>query len=175
MPFDLYADAFVLMAALGAALYCLKLQRTLKKMQRTESGIGAALTTLAQATEASSAAVEDLREQLQGAVRELDERAYALKDKRVEIDDLLDTMEGQMVRHLRQCEEARTLTEDAITPLMRRAELEIQALSKALEVSARMSKLNRDNPHERDDHHDRSRPADAHDTASNPFLKAVAL
>lgn len=174
MPFDLYADAFILMAALGAALYCLKLQRTLKKMQRAESGIGAALTTLVRATEASSAAVEDLREQLQSAVQELDERTYALKDKRVEIDDLLDTMEGQMIRHVRQCEEARTLTEDAITPLMRRAELEIQALSKALEVSARMSKLHRNNHQDRE-HHDQSIGGDAPDTAGNPFLKAVAF
>lgn len=169
--FDLYKDAVLLMASLGAALYCMRLQVALRKLQRTDKGYGKAIAALTEATRLSKQASDDIRQQIHEAIAELDQKVGTLKGQRIEIDDLLDAMDGQMSHQVARCDEARKLTEQALTPLVHRAELEIQALTKAIEISARLSsmKANETSVAELRSDLDRSKTAEP-----NPFLKAVS-
>lgn len=163
----LYADALLLMGALGLALYCLMLQRQLRKLQRTDRGIGKAIDELSLSTRLSQQAARDLKNQIGQALTEIDTKLATLRGRRVEIDDVLDAVDGQVNLQMRRCEDARTLTEQALRPLLERAELEIQALTAAIEVSARLSKrASIPEP--------AAAPAPvAHPHADNPFLRAV--
>ena len=135
----LYADALLLMAALGLSIYCLSLHRQLKRLQRTDRGIGKAIENLVAATRASQQASRDIKMQVGGTLSEMDSKLETLQGRRTELDDILDAVEGQVNLQMRRCDEARSLTEQALTPLLERAELEIQALTAAIEVSARLS------------------------------------
>lgn len=162
----LYADALLLMAGLGLALYCLMLQRQVKRLQRTDRGIGKAIEDLATATRQTQMASRDLKQQIGSALSEIDTRLEALRGRRVEIDDVLDAVDGQVASHMRRCDDARTLTEQALTPLLQRAELEIQALTAAIEVSARLAHRAQPQQPER-------APAQDLGLSDNPFLRAV--
>ncbi|MEM9809706.1 MAG: hypothetical protein AAF788_00620 [Pseudomonadota bacterium] len=139
--FSLYADAVIVMTSLGAMLYCMRLSSRLKRFQQIDRGMGQAIKGLTDATESSRIAGQEIREQIRTSIEELDERRGTLKSHRQEIEDLLDTVDGQMGMQVRRCHEARELTERALTPLVHKAEVEIQALTKALEVSTRLAGL----------------------------------
>jgi len=138
---DLYTDAILLMACLSAALFCLKLQAKLKTLQRSEKGMAQALQALADATETSRLASAEIKNQIADGLSQLDERAGRVHLRRQEIEDLLDSMEGQIAHQVRRCHEARQLTEKALTPLVHKAEVEIHALTRALELSSQMAGL----------------------------------
>ena len=164
MDITLYADALMLMGALGLSIYCLSLHRQLKRLQRTDRGIGQAIENLTAATRASQQANRDIKMQIGSALTDIDRKLEALRGRRTELDDVLDAVDGQVKHQMRRCDEARTLTEQALTPLLERAELEIQALTAAIEVSARLSQ----------------RPlkkvlkeATVTEDTNNPFLRAV--
>ncbi|MEM1381548.1 MAG: hypothetical protein AAGH41_13085 [Pseudomonadota bacterium] len=142
--FQLYTDAILLFACLGTVLYCMRIQRALRQLQTLDGGVGKAITELNQAVKSSQDASVALRDELAEAVVNLDNRYADLKTRRVEIDDLLDAMDGQMGLQLRRCKEARQLTEQALTPLVRKAEMEIQSLTKALELKASMERRHED-------------------------------
>lgn len=174
--FSLYTDALLVMTSLGAALYCLRLHGQVRKLQRTDRGVGQAVKALVDATRASHGAAAELREQVQASLAELDEKYGELNLRRQEVDDLLDTIDGQMGHQMRRCTEARQLTEQALTPLVQKAEIEIHALTKALEVSSRLRGLRadlEDTPREEDLAILRSTLDREEPNPSNPFLRAV--
>lgn len=168
--FDLYKDAILLMACLGAALYCMKLQVAIRRLHRADRGVGKAVQALTEATRASHSAAAEIREQVREAIAELDEKVGTLKGQRAQIDDLLDVIDGQMAHQIDRCDEARKLTEEALTPLVHRAELEIQALTKAIEISARLTRMQ---ANEVNVSNIRSETGRSERGESNPFLKAV--
>jgi len=135
----LYADALLFMTSLGALLYCAQLQARLKGLQRLDKGVAKSIQELGKATAQSMQASDDIREQIKAAIEELDERHGLLKSRRQEVEDLLDTVDGQIGLQVKKCHEARQLTERALTPLVYKAEVEIQALTRALEVSSRLA------------------------------------
>lgn len=177
---DLYSDAFLLMACLTAALFCLKLQTKLKALQRSEKGLAQALKALADATDTSRQASAEIKHQIAEGLSQLDERAGRVHARRQEIEDLLDSMEGQMALQVRRCHDARQLTEKALTPLVHKAEVEIHALTKALELSSQMAGLQMATDPLRHDpaaRAERSNPDIGHPPptgqSNNPFLRAV--
>lgn len=174
----LYTDSLLFMASLGAALYCLRLQAQLKKLQRMDRGLGQAIKAMTEATKASQDAASAIKSEVEDSIMRLDERYGELQNRRREVDDLLDTMEGQMTHQVKRCHEARHLTEQALTPLVHKAEMELHALTKALEVSTRLSNIKRSVPNldaPRDEDMDVLRSTLERDKASrdNPFLRAV--
>lgn len=174
----LYTDAILVMASLGAALFCLRLQVQLRRLQRLDRGVGQAILAMTEATRASQAAAAAIRGEVEESIRQLDERYGDLEARRREVDDLLDTMEGQMTLQVKRCHEARQLTEQALTPLVHKAEMELHALTKALEVSTRLSSLKSrmaDTERPREDDVDVLRSSLERDAAArnNPFLRAV--
>lgn len=171
---SLYSDALLFMTSLGAALYCMRLQGKIKRLQRTDKGIGQAIKSMVDATHASKDAAAVMREQLAESVADLDERYAKLELRRQEIDDLLDTMEGQMGLQVKRCHEARQLTEKALTPLVHKAEMEIHALTRALEVSTRFAAVKKGlHPEEEDMEVLRSTLDRSESREANPFLRAV--
>ena len=121
----------------------MRLDRTLRGLQQTEEGLAKAVNTLSQAVDHSRQASKTLVSEIEEAAQELDRRYGKLKSQRQEIDDVLDAVDGQIGLQLRRCQEARQLTERALTPLVRKAEMDIQALTKGLELKAQMDNLTR--------------------------------
>ncbi|GGY51596.1 hypothetical protein [Parvularcula lutaonensis] len=174
--FALYTDAILVMASLGAALYCLRLHQQLKRFQRADRGVGEAIKRLTEATRLSQSAAAEIRDQVKESLAALDARYGDLQVKRQEVDDLLDAIEGQMGQHMRRCTEARQLTEQALTPLVHKAEMEIHALTKALEVATRLRRLHGEESPVDSGLNLRTAPDAASATGSlsnNPFLRAV--
>ncbi|MEM9840813.1 MAG: hypothetical protein AAF830_16895 [Pseudomonadota bacterium] len=137
----LYTDILLVLGCAGTALYCFRIQRSLRQLQKLDGGVGQTIQALNEAISASQMASSGLRDELAETVAALDGRHMDLKKRRQEVDDLLDAMDGQMAMQFRRCQEARQLTEKALTPLVRKAEMEIQALTKALELKAQMERL----------------------------------
>lgn len=136
MDIQVLADIGLFLSAFTASIYCLRLQRRLRLLQDQRGDVQQAIRQLSDGVVASQAAASALRNDIATAVQELDQRFSHLRVKRQEIDDVLDAMDGQIGLQLRRCHDARQLTERALTPLVRKAELEIQALTRALEMKA---------------------------------------
>ncbi|MEM6913238.1 MAG: hypothetical protein AAF511_04605 [Pseudomonadota bacterium] len=171
----LYADALLFMTSLGALLYCMQLQARLKGLQRLDKGVAKSIQELSKATAQSMQASDEIREQIKTAIEELDERHGLLKSRRQEVEDLLDTVDGQIGLQVKKCHEARQLTERALTPLVYKAEVEIQALTRALEVSSRLAGIQSSLQVDDDIARAAAEVAQAPDGEHglNPFLRAV--
>ncbi|MEO1656118.1 MAG: hypothetical protein AAFR65_00225 [Pseudomonadota bacterium] len=171
----LYADALLFMTSLGALLYCAQLQARLKGLQRLDKGVAKSIQELGKATAQSMQASDEIREQIRTALEELDERHGLLKSRRQEVEDLLDTVDGQIGLQVKKCHEARQLTERALTPLVYKAEVEIQALTRALEVSSRLAGIQSDLQVDDDIATAAAQVASTpgSDRSINPFLRAV--
>lgn len=137
----LYTDTVLVLASLGASLYCMRLHAAIRRLNKLDGGVGKAIAALNEAIRSSQQASASVRDEIAEAVDGLDRRYADLKARRQEVDDLLDTMDGQMGLQMRRCHEARQLTEKALTPLVRKAEMEIQTLTRALELKAQMERL----------------------------------
>jgi len=141
MNIDLLVDTGLFLSSVTASVYCLRLQARLRSLQDSRGSVQEAIKRLGETVSSSQLAAASLKVEIAGALKDLDERYGHLHAKRQEVDDVLDAMDGQLGLQVRRCHEARQLTERALTPLVRKAELEIQALTKALELRAGMDDL----------------------------------
>ena len=140
MDIQVLADVGLFLSAFTASVYCLRLQRRLRLLQDQRGDVQNAIRQLSETVATSQAAAASLRTDIATSLQELDQRYGHLQLKRQEVDDVLDAMDGQIGLQLRRCQEARQLTERALTPLVRKAELAIQALTRALEMKANLDR-----------------------------------
>ncbi|MCQ8184066.1 hypothetical protein [Parvularcula maris] len=171
MDISPYTDCAVLMAALGSGLYCLTLRREIRALSANKKGLKTSIDQMTEATKSARAALADLKEQVRTEIEELDGRLLQVTEARHEVEDMLDSADGQVAYQTRRMQEARLVTEQAIAPLLQQAEEHVQSLSRLASsmaepappraprrTPARARSLHEGTPERMDE---------------NPFLKAV--
>jgi predicted nuclease with TOPRIM domain len=172
MDISLYTDCAVLMAALGSGLYCLKLRREIRHLTANKKGLRAALHQMTDATVTAQEALSDIKEQVRVEIEELDGRLVQIGRAREEVEDMLDSADGQVAYQRQRMKEAAQLAEGVLAPLMRQAETQIASLS---QLQSRPEDR-QPRPAYRSSPRARSLYEPTEDTATredNPFLKAV--
>jgi ABC-type transporter Mla subunit MlaD len=175
MDISPYTDCAVMMAALGSGLYCLMLRREIKALSANKKGLKASIGQMTEATKAAGAALADLKEQVRLEIEELDAKLVQVAEARREVEDMLDSADGQVAYQTRRMQEARIVTEQAIAPLLQQAEERVHSLSRLASSMAEPVQprpARRTAAQARPLHEGASR--DRHDRLEeNPFLKAV--
>ena len=137
-------DLAVLATSGAAVLYCGQLGRRLGQLRRAEGGTPEALGRLTRAIEASQAsaaqialAADKATNEMRGAFAELSRQQQAAED----LSGLLDGQSAMAERKVKQAQEA---AEAALASVTRRAGIELEALSRAVEIAARANEIERE-------------------------------
>jgi hypothetical protein len=167
-------DLAVLGASGCAALYC----RTLAVRLRRLNGAGAATPkALAQMTKAVETMREEAKavpEAARAAARELDEAVAELRARTRAAEDLSAVLDGQTAAAERRLTGARSAADEAIAVAAARARIELDALSRAIEIAARVKGvLPEDAPAELREVASRGPVRQRASDRPNPFLRAV--
>jgi hypothetical protein len=171
MDISLYTDCAVMMAALGSGFYCLTLRREIKGLTANKKGLKLALSQMVEATTTAQTALREIRTQVHDEINRLDERMAEVSRARDEVEDMLDSADGQVAYQARRMQEARLVTEQALAPLLQQAEEHIQALSRHQVTDNEPPRPRRRSPVRARSLYEPE--AEENLREDNPFLKAV--
>lgn len=140
MTLTMGLDLAVLGASAGAVLYCGQLARRLGQLRRAEGGTPKALAELSAAITASQESAERIA---QAAARATDEMRGAfteLSRQQQAAEDLCGMLDGQAGLAERRVAKAQAAADAALTSVTRRAGIELEALSRAVEIAAQANR-----------------------------------
>lgn len=142
---DIALDATLAATSGAAVLYCAVLSRRLATLRSAKSGVTPALKTLTAAVRESQAAAETITSAAEAAVRRLNEAYAELDAKRQATDDLVSVLDGQAAQAEKRIGAARADAEAAIAramePLEGQASLVVQTAERTLSVLARRARI----------------------------------
>ena len=137
MTLTMGLDLAVLGASAGAVLYCGQLARRLGQLRRAEGGTPRALADLSAAIAASQASAAQIALAAERATADMRAAFTALSAQQQAAEDLCGMLDGQAGLAERRIAKAQAAAEAAMTSVTRRAGIELEALSRAVEIAAR--------------------------------------
>lgn len=129
-------DLAVLATSGAAVLYCGQLARRLGRLRDAEGGTPRALAELARAIDANRESASEIAEAARAATAEMRGAFADLTRQQQMAEDLAGTLDGQAALAERRMAAAQAATEAALTAVTRRAGIELEALSRAVEIAA---------------------------------------
>ena len=137
MTLTMGLDLAVLSASAGAMLYCGHLARRLGQLRRAEGGTPKALAELATAITASQESAAEAALTAERAAADMRAAFTTLSAQQQATEDLCGMLDGQVGLAERRMANAQAAAEAALTSVTRRAGIELEALSRAVEIAAR--------------------------------------
>ena len=142
---SLALDATLAATSGAGVLYCAVLSRRLAALRSAKAGVTPALRALTDAVRESRAAAEAITEAAEGGVRRLNAAYAELGEKRQATDDLCGVLDGQAGRVEARIGAARIEAERAVAgalePLEGQASLVVQTAERTLSVLARRARI----------------------------------
>lgn len=143
-PASLTFDIVVVLICCAVLLYCQLLARRLRALHTLKSGVGEAIVNLSGAIKQSTEANEKIASDALEALASLDTAMAQIREERQAAADLLETLDGQIHRAKRTLGtplETAQKTAERLTSLTERARIEMDALTKAVAITNKVSML----------------------------------
>lgn len=140
MTLTMGLDLAVLGASAGAVLYCGQLARRLGQLRRAEGGTPKALAELSAAITASQESAERIAQAAAQATDEMRGAFTELSRQQQAAEDLCGMLDGQAGLAERRVAKAQAAADAALTSVTRRAGIELEALSRAVEIAAQANR-----------------------------------